>query len=125
MDLFPDIFAAKRLPIRTADAVDIARAITNLPYGGVGTHVIAHITVASNTTILPGTTFAGSSLGYANGTNIVLNMHHANTAGLVGIPSIAFISVVSLELSGTWRLLTRIHNSSTTRQIPGLFVRIA
>lgn len=131
MDLFPNIFAVKRTV--STGVVTTPSVITGAQYqyGTVGTYVIAHITVATVTTLAPGTTHAGSNLTYfdgtLNGAYTVLNMANQSAGTLQGVPGLNGFTVTSLGLSGTWRLLTYIENTSsgTIRDLAGLFVRIA
>lgn len=122
MDLFPDIFAAKRLPARVQN---LANLVATFPYGGVGTYVIAYIPVSAATTLDPNTTVAGSSLLYhsASGANNYTALNLQQTA--FGFFPATNVAQTSLSLTGTWRVLTYMKNTAGfTYYIAGLFVRI-
>jgi hypothetical protein len=126
MDLFPDIFAAKRLRNGTATtAVDIAKTIASIRYGQVGTHVIAFTPVNGSSTINAGDTVAGSSLGYyrAVSANTFTGFVFQSTS--ITTPISSGTVPTGLSLVGTWRALTNLVNTGgSTLYIASLFIRI-
>jgi hypothetical protein len=101
-------------------------------YGSVGTYVIAYTRLATGTTtIVPGTTVAGSTLKYydatAPNTYTVFNLaYHTSDFKPIILEGAVPNALASLSLSGTWRVLTYIENNSSVfpLELPGLFVRI-
>lgn len=132
MDILSDIFAAKRFPSSIGrgsttstdvTTVAVSNAIANIAYGGVGSYVIAYI---STTALSPGDTVAGSTLQRqdtaGSGAGIALNARSIGT-GLLGTFTTG--TLVSLNLTGTWRVLTRLVSAGgTAESLLGLFVRI-
>jgi len=116
MDLFPDIFAAKRTV--STGVVTTPNVITPQPsyqYGTVGTYVIAGINVIGR--VEPGTTLAGSSLVYYTGSAGALNSVTSSLAYTTTTTS-------SLGTFGTWRLMTYASGSAGI-SVLGLLVRIS
>lgn len=126
MDLFPDIFAAKRFARGTTNAVDVGAAIAKILYGGVGTYVTALWTPSSGGGILtPGDIVVGSAL-------IRYNPGGSYSGGLNSDTTNVYIAIIAgntttLSLTGTWRAMTYAGGpgSSTSSGYLALFVRIA
>ena len=120
MDLFPDIFAAKRMV--STGVVTTPNVITGAQYqyGTVGTYVIAFCIGTSVSTVIvqPGELVSGNRLAYFNTTASTLAL---NTNGLLGV---SVGNTVTLGLSGTWRVLTYFANTTGNANM-ALFVRIA
>jgi hypothetical protein len=120
MDLFPEIFAAKRLErINGFSRSLVAAEIAKIPYGGIGTYVTALWTPANNGDILnPGDTVAGSALrrgNFGSGLNSTNNTFYGALSG----------NTTTLSLIGTWRALTYVNGFSNANGYLTLFVRIA
>lgn len=94
-------------------------------YGAIGSIVIASSnSFAVNTQYLPNTTYAGSTLYRStnSGASIFAPLN-AHNNGQLYVDSSAW---VSLGLTGTWRLSTRIYKGSSSTLYPvGLFQRIS
>ena len=130
MDLFPDIFAAKRMV--STGVVTTSNVITGAQYqyGAVGTYVIAFFPMSQIT--YAGATVAGSSLLYM-ATPATANTYSAlnilyTSLGSTLIGTNGATNLISLNLSGTWRLMTNAVPGSnllgTSLWFSGLFVRI-
>lgn len=116
MDFTPQLFANQVIPkfynTGTAGGGDVAKAVANIPYGGIGSYVIALTTVALNA----GATIGGSGLLRDTNNPAGLNLSFGLNTNLYGSIS----NASSLGLGGTWRALTNNVANSVN-----LFVRIA
>lgn len=134
MDILSNIFAAKRFPTTiggitsTSTSTTGGSAISSIGYGEVGTYVIAYFSVSTQTTVLAGATYAGTSLIYinpGNGQTTGLNLWNDGSFNRSIYMATTTASPISIG-SGTWRLMTNtINATSFTYYIAGLFVRIA
>lgn len=125
MDLFPDIFAARRT-VSTGVATSTTTATpATYTYGTVGTYVIALLNFSGNGgQQLADTTVAGSALRryfIASPGTYTSGINSSTTTAVTNSDTIA------LGLTGTWRALTHVGgpNSATNTAYLGLFVRIA
>jgi hypothetical protein len=97
-------------------------AITNTDYGAIGSYVTAgssSISFSSEPSF--GATVAGSSLVYSSTNDTNGSPLGARSAAGIGILT---ANQKTASLSGTWRLMTRIYQGSSTYTI-GLWVRIS
>jgi hypothetical protein len=135
-DITSGTIATARLGSGTADSTTFLRgdqtwAAVTLPgtgVGDVGSYTNALVSVAGNTVVTAGTTYAGSSLNRgndpANTSDVYLSLNASGSGNVVA--GMATNAVTSLGLSGTWRLMTRIKNGvAATQMVLGLFVRIS
>lgn len=134
MDIIPDLFSKKRDPVLHranirvgGSTAAVAEGIAVIPYGGVGSYVIAYIEAPAAVTVFPGTVFSGNTLRYyvASTSNnyTALNAWAASSGTYLASSG---LSTSTLSLSGSWRLMTYIINTSGGSVVPiaGLFVRI-
>lgn len=133
MDIIPDLFSKKRDPVLHranirvgGSTVNVAAEIASIPYGGVGSYVIAYIEATASTTVFPGTVFSGNTLRYyvASTSNNYTTLNAWAQSSSTYLASNG-LSTSTLSLSGSWRLMTYIINTIGSQvPIAGLFVRI-
>lgn len=123
MDLYSDIFAAKRTV--STGVITTPNVITGAEYryGAVGTYIIALCTRATASTVLvqPGEVVAGNRLHRSTTTTTAALNSDAASGTLTGGANL--VNITTLNLSGTWRVLT--HFSTIDGASLAMFIRIA
>lgn len=102
------------------DSVNYTSYLGSVAYGGVGSYVIALVSIGTGNDTA-GSTYAGSSLFYWSGTSTQagLNLDNGGTTVYTG-------NVTSLGLSGTWRIHTVVRAFNFGgNYVAGLFYRIS